>query len=224
MAYLAAIVSDIFTTFRQQGHRLAGEGVTRQQHALQCATLAGDAGEPGDIIAACLLHDLGHLLVNPGEDDAVDGMDPRHELAGANYLASCFDPCVVEPIRLHSTAKRYLCWRESGYYRGLTEASRRRLALHGGAMTDAEAFEFEVHPHFSAAVRVRRYDDRGRIPGFLTPELEVFRPLLLALAKQAQGQRPADSCTPVHRTSRGHRGHVSGSVVSATELAWCAER
>lgn len=224
MAHIAAIVSEIFSTFRRNGHRLAAEGVTRQQHALQCASLAGDAGEPSDIITACLLHDFGHLLVDPSECNDSDALDPRHELVGANYLACWFEPAVVEPIRLHSMAKRYLCWKEPGYYRALTEGSRRRLALHGGAMTDAEAFEFEVNPHFSAAVRVRRYDDRARVPGFLTPDLEVFRPLLLHQAARAREQCETDLVERAGRSGRSRRHPASNAKALDPETAWCADR
>lgn len=183
MSRASTIVTEIFAVYRQRGHRQYGEDVTEEQHGLQCATLAGDAGESPEVIAACLLHDYGHLLHDLGEDVAEQGIDARHEELGANRLAGWFPPEVVEPIRLHADAKRYLCWKENSYYHGLTEASRRSLELQGGPMTDAEALEFEVNPHFERAVRVRRYDDLGKVPGMPTPALETFRRLLESLVK-----------------------------------------
>ena len=50
-------------------------------------------------------------------------------------------------------------------------------------MNDAEAAQFERGAHYEAAVRVRRYDDQGKIPGMATPSLEEFRPVLEALVK-----------------------------------------
>ena len=148
------------------------------QHALQCATFAKRAGEPPAIIAACLLHDYGHLCHDLGEDIAVRGVDALHENVGANRLAKFFAPEVVEPVRLHVAAKRYLCWREPGYFGGLSDASRRSLELQGGPMTDAEGLEFERHPHCEAAVRCRRYDDQGKVVNMATPGLEAFRAVL----------------------------------------------
>lgn len=179
------IVTEIFRVFTDSGHREYGENVTELQHALQCAALAGQAGEPPEIVAACLLHDYGHLLHDLGEDVADQGVDARHERVGANRLAGWFGEAVVEPVRLHAASKRYLCWKEAGYFDALSTASRQSLSLQGGPMTDAEAVEFEAGPHFDNAVRVRRYDDQGKIPGLKTPGLEAFRPLLESLVRPA---------------------------------------
>lgn len=172
------IIDDIFLVFRERGYKMYGEEVTELQHALQCATFSERAGEAPHIIAACLLHDYGHLCHELGEDIAKRGVDALHENVGANKLSKYFAPEVVEPVRLHVTAKRYLCWREPDYFTGLTEASRRSLELQGGPMTDDEGREFEQHPHHEAAVRCRRYDDMGKVVGMETPDLEAFRPVL----------------------------------------------
>jgi phosphonate degradation associated HDIG domain protein len=171
----AEIITDVFRVFSEHGHKMYGEAVTELQHALQCATFAERAGEKPHVIAACLLHDFGHLCHELGEGIAEQGVDALHENVGANKLSKFFAPEVVEPVRLHVPAKRYLCWKESGYLAGLSEASRRSLELQGGPMTDSEGQEFEQHPHYDAAVRCRRYDDMGKIVGMPTPELEAFR-------------------------------------------------
>jgi phosphonate degradation associated HDIG domain protein len=177
----SVVVDEIFRVFAERGHRSYGEHVTEQMHALQCATFAREAGESGEVIAACLLHDYGHLLHDLGEDIADKGVDTRHEQVGANRLSRWFGPAVVEPIRLHAASKRYLCWREADYWADLSDASKKSLALQGGAMTGDEAAVFERGPHFENAIRVRRYDDRGKIPEMVTPPLESFRPLLESL-------------------------------------------
>lgn len=179
------VINEIFRVFREHGHRSYGEDVTELQHALQCATFAQNDGEPPVIVAACLLHDFGHLVHDLGEDVADRGIDSRHERVGANKLSAWFDADVVEPVRLHADSKRYLCWKEAGYYDDLSEASRKSLALQGGPMNASEAAAFEAGAHYDNAVRVRRYDDRGKVPDMKTPDLESFRPLLEALVRPA---------------------------------------
>ncbi|MFM8358690.1 MAG: HD domain-containing protein, partial [Verrucomicrobiota bacterium] len=105
-------IAQILEVFQERGHRRYGEHVTELQHALQCASMAQDAGEAPEIVGACLLHDFGHLLHDLGEDIAERGIDARHEHVGANRLAAVFVAEVVEPIRMHADAKRYLCWKE----------------------------------------------------------------------------------------------------------------
>ncbi|MBM3840946.1 MAG: HD domain-containing protein [Verrucomicrobia bacterium] len=178
------IIDELFQLFLERGHRHYGEQVTETQHALQCATFARQAGEPAHLVAACLLHDYGHLLHNFGEQIADQGVDARHENIGANYLARYFAEDVVEPIRLHVRAKRYLCWKERAYLDDLSEASLKSLSLQGGPMSDEEARAFEAHPHFASAVSLRRYDDMGKVPDMATLSFEDFRSALEPFVRQ----------------------------------------
>lgn len=172
------IINDIFALYHQRGHRQYGEDVTELQHALQCAMFAARNNEAPNIVAACLLHDYGHLVHDLGEDIAEHGVDAQHEELGANRLAPLFVAEIVEPIRLHVAAKRYLCWKVPNYFDGLSEASQRSLQLQGGVMSDDEAVAFEQNPHGEAAARLRRYDDAGKIKDLTMPELESYRSLL----------------------------------------------
>lgn len=172
------VINKIFALYQERGHRQYGEDVTELQHALQCATFAARNNEPAHIVAACLLHDYGHLIHSLGEDIAEHGVDARHEDVGANQLAPLFGAEVVEPIRLHVAAKRYLCWKIPGYKKGLSEASQLSLQLQGGVMTEDEAQAFEQNPHGKAAARLRRYDDLGKFKDLPTPDLESYRSLL----------------------------------------------
>ncbi len=52
------ILSRMLTVFRRRG----GEAVTQLEHALQAATLARESDASPQMIAAALLHDIGHLL------------------------------------------------------------------------------------------------------------------------------------------------------------------
>jgi gamma-butyrobetaine dioxygenase len=155
-----------------------GEEVSQREHALQAAHLARTAGATDDLIAAALLHDIGHLLHGLPEYIAEDGIDAKHEAGGATWLARHFPPTVTEPIRLHVAAKRYLCAVDLAYAETLSAASRRSLELQGGAFTYEQARSFEQHPHHSSAVQLRRWDDQAKIPGLAVPGIDVYRSLL----------------------------------------------
>jgi [1-hydroxy-2-(trimethylamino)ethyl]phosphonate dioxygenase len=157
-----------------------GEAVSQTEHALQAAAAAERAGAGPALVAAAMLHDLGHLLHRLDEGQVGFAVDDRHEDLGERWLKCFFGPDVTEPIRLHVPAKRYLCAAEPGYFETLSEASRASLALQGGPMAPAEAEEFRRHPHAGAAVAVRRWDDEAKVAGLATPDLTHFRPHLEA--------------------------------------------
>lgn len=178
-------IDAIFERFAQYGHRAYGEDVTEMQHALQTATFAMRGDEPDVVVAAALLHDYGHLCHDAGEDVADRGVDARHEELGAAALEELFDERVIAGVRWHVDAKRYLCARDDAYERALSPASRQSLALQGGAMTAAECMRFERLPGSDIAVRVRRYDDAGKVVAMATAALSSFLPLLMRLLRRA---------------------------------------
>jgi len=177
-------VDDLFAWLSVAGAAHYDEQVTQLQHALQTAEIArqAQASEPG--IVAALLHDIGHLLVHApqGTDDLL-GQDLQHEEVGAQWLASFFPPEVVEPIRLHVLAKRWLCTVDEAYWHGLSNASKRSLLLQGGRMCAAEMMAFQAHASWGRAVALRQRDDLGKQPGKNVPDLESFRPIVLQVLK-----------------------------------------
>ncbi|HEX7858823.1 MAG TPA: HD domain-containing protein [Verrucomicrobiae bacterium] len=183
-------IDEIFASFRLKGHRSYGENITETEHALQCATFAQRVGEPAEMVAACLIHDYGHLCHDLGEEIADHGIDSAHEELGAKFLERWFPPEITEPVRLHVAAKRYLCWIDKAYFEKLSDASRQSLQLQGGPMTDDEAHAFEQHPHFHSAIQLRRYDDMGKEVGMKTPDFEVFREVLRSVAARTENVRP----------------------------------
>ena len=158
-----------------------GEAVTQAEHALQTAALAEAAAADPELVAAALLHDVGHLLHGLGEDAADRGLDDRHEEGGAAWLARHFGPAVADPVRLHVDAKRYLCAVEPGYLAALSPASRRSLELQGGPFTPDEAGRFLLEPYWGDAVALRRWDDAAKVPGLAVPGLGYYRPILNAV-------------------------------------------
>ena len=179
-----AYVDSIFALFDRLGGAHYGEAVTQLEHALQCAHHARSAGDPDALVAAALLHDIGHLLEKQGEDAADRGVDARHERIGAAWLAQGFGAQVAEPVRLHVEAKRYLAAREPGYLEALSAASSQSLALQGGPMSEAEADVFSTAPGFETSVRLRRYDELGKVEDVEIAPLADYRELLIGLAAQ----------------------------------------
>jgi [1-hydroxy-2-(trimethylamino)ethyl]phosphonate dioxygenase len=175
----AEVVDTIFAAFRSHGgEAYLGEPVTLREHMLQTAMAAETDDAPTELVAAALLHDLGHLLVDGPEDAAEQGIDTAHEEVGYRFLQQHFPPEVVEPVRLHVDAKRYLCAIEPSYLDELSPASRLSLELQGGPMSLEEREEFEASPHWRAACRLRRWDDVAKEQGLSGPPLEHYRPVL----------------------------------------------
>lgn len=169
------IVDQIKTRFERYGDSLyGGEDVTQLEHALQAAMLAATEGAEPSLIVAALLHDVGHLLHDLPSDAPDHGIDDMHEVLAYNWLRRHFGPEVVEPIRMHVDAKRYLCATEKGYLESLSPASLQSLELQGGPFTPEEAREFERQPYFEEGIRLRRWDDLAKVEGLETPSLADF--------------------------------------------------
>ncbi|MCI0699823.1 MAG: HD domain-containing protein [Planctomycetia bacterium] len=180
----AEVLDRIERLFAERGgSEYHGEAVTQLQHALQSAYLAEQDGCSAELIASALLHDVGHLLHGHGEDYLARGINDTHEELGARFLAMAFGSVVTEPVRLHVSAKRYLCAARPGYFDMLSPASVRSLELQGGPMTAQEVMEFEANPHFRAAARLREFDDRAKVAGLVTPSFAHFRKYLAKCLK-----------------------------------------
>ncbi len=173
---IVAVIADILT--RRGAESYLGEAVSMQQHMLQAATLAEREGAADALVAAALLHDIGHYTGEFGDDYIERGVDNFHEDAGAALLAPFFPPEVVACVRLHVAAKRYLCATDPGYLGKLSPASVSTLALQGGPMEPDEVSDFERKPFFREAVRARLWDDAAKDPDAVTPSFEHFAPIL----------------------------------------------
>ncbi|MFZ6748933.1 phosphonate degradation HD-domain oxygenase [Undibacterium sp. Ren11W] len=165
----------IVALFEQAGTQLyGGEAITQTEHALQAAWLAEQAGGDDSLVIACLLHDLGHMLFQQSDDELAEGKDDLHQLRVVPYLRGLLPPTVIETIRLHVDAKRYLCRHQPGYLAGLSEASRLSLALQGGVMDDSQACAFIDKPQAALAIALRRCDDAAKVCGLVVPPLTHY--------------------------------------------------
>jgi len=161
-----------------KGGRNYGENITIAQHCLLTAAAAEAHGAEDALVAACLLHDVGHWLDDPDDEFGIHS----HGELGGDWVAARFPSAVAEPVRQHVAAKRYLCAREPDYHARLSPASRHTLTKQGGPMSPTEASDFEQLSHFRDAVQLRRWEDGfGKLTDVEIPHLTYFHPLLARL-------------------------------------------
>jgi phosphonate degradation associated HDIG domain protein len=187
-------IEQICRLFEHGGDRMyAGEPVTQLEHALQSATLAQQAGAGIELVCAALLHDLGHLVNDKGDTPTARGIDDLHQYCMLPLLRHLFSPAVLEPIRLHVDAKRYLCAVDFEYLLHLSPDSRRSLHLQGGVFTPQEAAAFARKPYAEDALKLRTWDDRAKLRGMKTPTLAEFIPVMEACAALRHAGQPVHS-------------------------------
>ncbi len=173
-----SIVDELQELMEARGAEPYGEKITIAEHSLLTALAAEEANESESLIAACLLHDVGHWLDEPDDEYGIHG----HGDSGGDWVAERFGPKVSEPVRLHVEAKRYLCSVDPGYFDHLSPASIYTLGKQGGPMSAEEASSFASKPHYLDAITLRRLeDDFGKLAGVEIPPLSRFAPLLLKL-------------------------------------------
>ena len=163
---------------RRGAESYLGEALTISEHMLQAAQLAESADAGDDLVAAALLHDIGHYTNEFPEDAQDHGIDTVHEEAGAVVLEPYFPALVVDCIRQHVAAKRYLCATDPSYFDRLSAASVHTLNLQGGPMDAEEVESFRAHPHLDAIVQVRIWDDEAKEKDLPTPGFDHYAPLL----------------------------------------------
>lgn len=184
MTEVARSLDEVLDLYERWGAELYDEEIRQLDHALQTATLARRAEATPALVAAALLHDVGHLLAMADRAGPRDrSMDLRHEARGAAFLAPLFPPAVTAPIALHVRAKRYLVATEPSYASSLSPGSTASLARQGGAMDPTEVAAFESNPGWQDAVRLRRWDDQGKVDGLDVFGLASYRELLESLLR-----------------------------------------
>ncbi len=169
-------VDEVLDLYHRWGGERYDEDVAQLDHALQTAALAAAAGAPGPVVAAAVLHDVGHLLALRGDQPG------SHERTGPAFLAPLFPPSVTGPIALHVAAKRYLCAVEPAYLTVLSAGSTHSLRRQGGPMSGGEVAAFEARAGWPDAVALRRWDDAGKVDGAAVPGLASYEPLLRSVA------------------------------------------
>ncbi|MBZ9846665.1 HD domain-containing protein [Mesorhizobium sp. CA14] len=186
---IVEFIADIFE--RRGAESYLGEPVTMSEHMLQGAWLAEQDGAPEELVAAALLHDIGHYTSEFGTYSPDDVEDKHHDEAGGEVLAPFFPPVIVECVRLHVSAKRYLCATDPTYFSKLSPASVHTLSLQGGPMSAEEVAEFRSNPFHDEAVRVRIWDEGGKVADMKTRAFRDYVPLLERVVKKFAAEKVA---------------------------------
>ena len=176
---MALTIDQVTALFDAKGAVLyGGETISQLEHALQCAHLAERAGASPELVAAALLHDLGHLVAPAAASKHTAAVDDVHQYLAAPFLRGLFTEAVLAPIRMHVDAKRFLCHVDHCYEASLSAASRDSLALQGGPFSSVQADAFIGQAFAMDAVALRRWDDLAKDPAARPPGWAHYREVL----------------------------------------------
>ena len=171
------IVDKIINKYQTNNSLYIGEKVTMAEHMVQTAMLAEQNNSSESLVCACLLHDYGHFIIKDPNQLVSKSIDGKHENIAFNSLKNYFKPEVVEPIKLHVQAKRYLC-RNKSYWNTLSNASKVSLKLQGDIMSNNDAKKFVSLKFHDDAILLRKYDDEGKIQNTKIKKIEEYRDLI----------------------------------------------
>ena len=152
------IIDKIISNFINNKSLYIGEKVTISEHMIQSAMIAEKAKSPKNLICSCLLHDYGHFILEDPDKLVRKKIDGKHEEIGYEYLKKFFKKEVVEPIKYHVLAKRYLARKEK-YFNSLSDASKVSLKLQGGVLDAKASKEFEKKNFFKHSIKLRKFDE-----------------------------------------------------------------
>tara|TARA_Y100000590_G_C15463270_1_gene917287 strand:- start:185 stop:724 length:540 start_codon:yes stop_codon:yes gene_type:complete len=173
------IIEKIIKNYNNNTSLYIGEDVTISEHMIQSAMLAEKNNSTSNLVCSSLLHDYGHLILENPDEMVSQKKDDMHEMIGYNFLKNHFIEDVVEPIKNHVKAKRYLA-RNNNYYQILSQASKVSLNLQGGVMKDDEAKEFEKEKYFQDSIKLRRFDEGAKKIGLKVKSIEDYKDLLIS--------------------------------------------
>ena len=171
------ILDKIISNFKNNKSLYIGEKLTMSEHMIQSAMLAEKAKRNENLICSCLLHDYGHFLIKNPDSLVMNDKDGKHESIGYEYLKKFFNKEIVEPIKYHVLAKRYLA-RDIKYLSHLSEASKISLKLQGGVLNDKESEEFKKKKYFKNSVLVRKFDEAAKKTNIKMKSIDNYKPLL----------------------------------------------
>ena len=156
-----SIVDQIIFSYSNNKSLYIGEKITITEHMIQTAMLAEKNNCSSSLICSSLLHDYGHFILENPDDLVNKEKDGKHEDVGYKFLKKYFVKDVVEPIKYHVKAKRYLA-RDKKYYQILSKASKISLKLQGGIMDEKEANEFKNNEFFENSIKLRKFDEGAK--------------------------------------------------------------
>jgi len=176
------IIDKIISNFKNNKSLYIGEKVTISEHMIQSAMMSEKSKSKDNLTCSCLLHDYGHFILDNPDELVKKNLDGKHEDIGYEYLKKFFKREVVEPIKHHVIAKRYLA-RDKGYFNRLSEASVTSLKLQGGLLSNEEAKLFEKEEFFKDSIKLRKFDEAAKKVGIKIKDIIEYKDLLKASLK-----------------------------------------
>ena len=173
------VVDKIITNFTNNNSLYIGEKVTMSEHMIQTAMLAEKAKCDDDLICSCLLHDYGHFILENPDELVKESLDGKHEDIGYEYLKKIFKKEIVEPIKYHVLAKRYLA-KDKKYFNLLSEASKTSLRLQGGVLNEEECSKFETQEYFKSSILLRKFDEAAKRTDLKMKSIHDYQKLLMS--------------------------------------------
>jgi len=171
------IIDKIISNFINNKSLYIGEKITISEHMIQSAMLAEKSKSNNDLICSCLLHDYGHFIIDDPDELVKNDKDGYHESVGYEYLKSFFKKEIVEPIKYHVLAKKYLA-RNKKYYNLLSDASKISLKLQGGILNKKESNEFEKMSFFKNTIKLRKFDELAKKTNIKIKSINDYKDLL----------------------------------------------
>jgi len=176
------IADEIIGLYKKYGGSdYAGEDVTQLQHMLQAGWLARENGSSPDVILAAFLHDIGHICIQGPQVQTMKEFGIKdHEVVGSEFLLEKgFSNEIRELVASHVEAKRYLTFKDPGYYEALSMASKETLNFQGGPMSEIEAVTFESREHFQQIINLRKWDDQAKNTESYPEDLDYYHNLIV---------------------------------------------
>ena len=173
------IIEKIISNFKNNKSLYIGEKVTIAEHMIQSAMMAEKSKSKDYLVCSCLLHDYGHFILDDPDKLVKENKDGRHEDIGYEYLKKFFKKEIVEPIKHHVQAKRYLA-RDKKYYNRLSDASVVSLKLQGGLLNNKEAKIFEKEEFFKEAIKIRKFDESAKKTNIKMKSIINYKDLLIS--------------------------------------------
>jgi len=171
------IIDKIVSNFINNKSLYIGEKITISEHMIQSAMIAENAKSTSNLICSCLLHDYGHFILEGPDELVRKKIDGKHEDTGYEYLKKFFKKEVVEPIKYHVLAKRYLA-KEKKYFNSLSNASKISLKLQGGVLNNKESKEFEKKDFFKQTIKLRKFDEVAKRTDIKMKSIIEYKDLL----------------------------------------------
>ena len=171
------IIDKIISNFINNKTLYIGEKITISEHMIQSAMIAEKAKSPNSLICSCLLHDYGHFILENPDELVRKKVDGKHEYIGYEYLKKFFNKDVVEPIKYHVLAKRYLA-RDKKYLNSLSDASKTSLKLQGGVLNIKESKEFKKKDFFKHSIKLRKFDEVAKKTNIKIKSIVDYKELL----------------------------------------------